>query len=125
MHIRAALGNPNNANNPGPISGGRREINWDGGGATTARVERADAHRISEYSRGDVHDASWHRLPANAAQRDGAHQHQPSVLDDVRYVQPGADLHAGGQQYYGRDVFVTGKQRCDAGDGGWIRCGVF
>jgi hypothetical protein len=33
---RAALGNPNNANNPGPISGGRREINWDGGGATTA-----------------------------------------------------------------------------------------
>src|SRR5688572_2235395 len=34
--FRAALGNPNNANNPGPISGGRREINWDGGGATTA-----------------------------------------------------------------------------------------
>src|SRR5262245_43884881 len=34
--FRAALGDPNNANNPGPISGGRREINWDGGGATTA-----------------------------------------------------------------------------------------
>jgi hypothetical protein len=34
--FRAALGNPNNANNPGPISSGRREINWDGGGATTA-----------------------------------------------------------------------------------------
>jgi hypothetical protein len=33
---RAALGNPNNASNPGPISGGRREINWDGGGASTA-----------------------------------------------------------------------------------------
>jgi hypothetical protein len=30
--FRAALGNPNNANNPGPLSGGRREINWDGGG---------------------------------------------------------------------------------------------
>ena len=29
---RAALGNPNNANNPGPLSDGRREINWDGGG---------------------------------------------------------------------------------------------
>ena len=29
---RAALGDPNNANNPGPLSSGRREINWDGGG---------------------------------------------------------------------------------------------
>jgi hypothetical protein len=28
---RAALGDPNNANNPGPLSSGRREINWDGG----------------------------------------------------------------------------------------------
>ena len=29
---RAALGDPNNANNPGPLGAGRREINWDGGG---------------------------------------------------------------------------------------------
>ena len=28
---RAALGNPNNGNNPGPLTSGRREINWDGG----------------------------------------------------------------------------------------------
>jgi hypothetical protein len=34
--FRAALGNPNNGNGAGPLSGGRREINWDGGGATTA-----------------------------------------------------------------------------------------
>jgi hypothetical protein len=34
--FRAALGDPINGNNPGPLSGGRREINWDGGGATTA-----------------------------------------------------------------------------------------
>jgi PEP-CTERM motif len=33
--FRTALGNPNNANNPGPLAGGRREINWDGGGAAT------------------------------------------------------------------------------------------
>ena len=31
---RAALGDPNNANNAGPLGAGRREINWDGGGAT-------------------------------------------------------------------------------------------
>ena len=29
---RAALGDPNNANDPGPLASGRREINWDGGG---------------------------------------------------------------------------------------------
>lgn len=34
--FRTTLGNPNNANNPGPLSDGRREINWDGGTATTA-----------------------------------------------------------------------------------------
>jgi hypothetical protein len=38
---RAALGALNNANNPGPLASGRREINWDGGGGvdtTTAPV---------------------------------------------------------------------------------------
>jgi hypothetical protein len=30
--FRVALGDPNNANNPGPLTSGRREINWDGGG---------------------------------------------------------------------------------------------
>ncbi|HKB34865.1 MAG TPA: hypothetical protein VKD72_00330, partial [Gemmataceae bacterium] len=29
--FRAALGNPNNGNAPGPLAVGRREINWDGG----------------------------------------------------------------------------------------------
>jgi hypothetical protein len=29
--FRAALGIPNNLNNPGPLTHGRREINWDGG----------------------------------------------------------------------------------------------
>jgi hypothetical protein len=32
--FRAALGDPNNGNNPGPLGSGRREINWDGGTAT-------------------------------------------------------------------------------------------
>lgn len=39
--FRAALGNPNNGNATGPLASGRREINWDGGGAndtTTAPV---------------------------------------------------------------------------------------
>jgi hypothetical protein len=36
--FRAALGEPNNGNDPGPLANGRREINWDGGGATTPSV---------------------------------------------------------------------------------------
>jgi len=36
--FRAALGNPNNGNNAGPLASGRREINWDGGGAVVAAV---------------------------------------------------------------------------------------
>ncbi len=34
--FRAALGDPNNGNNAGPLASGRREINWDGGNATTS-----------------------------------------------------------------------------------------
>jgi hypothetical protein len=34
--FRAALGDPNNGSNPGPLGSGRREINWDGGGSMTA-----------------------------------------------------------------------------------------
>ena len=30
--FRTAVGDPNNGINPGPLSSGRREINWDGGG---------------------------------------------------------------------------------------------
>jgi hypothetical protein len=38
--FRSILGNPNNGNALGPLPGGRREINWDGGGSsvTTAPV---------------------------------------------------------------------------------------
>ena len=33
--FRSDLGDPNNGNNPGPLTAGRREINWDGGGTAT------------------------------------------------------------------------------------------
>ena len=36
--FRAALGDPNNGNSPGPLGTGRREINWDGGGSTANAV---------------------------------------------------------------------------------------
>jgi hypothetical protein len=36
--FRAAIGGANNGNAPGPIQGGRREINWDGGGSTATSI---------------------------------------------------------------------------------------
>ena len=36
--FRAALGGNNNGNTPGPLTTGRREINWDGGGSTATSV---------------------------------------------------------------------------------------
>ena len=36
--FRNALGGANNGNTPGPLTGGRREINWDGGGSTATSV---------------------------------------------------------------------------------------
>jgi hypothetical protein len=36
--FRLALGDPNNANAPGPLATGRREINWDGGGSTATAL---------------------------------------------------------------------------------------
>jgi hypothetical protein len=39
--FRAALGNPNNVNNPGPLTTGRREINWDGGSAANTATTLA------------------------------------------------------------------------------------
>jgi hypothetical protein len=36
--FRAAIGEPNNGIAPGPLPGGRREINWDGGGSLDTSV---------------------------------------------------------------------------------------
>src|SRR4029450_1490857 len=52
--FRAALGDPNNGNDPGPLATGRREINWDGGGnnsTTTAPGTPLNAVRGSSCVR--------------------------------------------------------------------------
>src|SRR5688572_32446050 len=50
--FRAALGDPNNGNAPGPLAGGRREINWDGGGAATNTTPPVTPFNVFQNTRG-------------------------------------------------------------------------
>jgi hypothetical protein len=49
---RAALGQPNNGNATVPQAGGRREINWDGGGANTTTDAPATPFNVFLNTRG-------------------------------------------------------------------------
>jgi hypothetical protein len=51
--FRAALGNPNNLNNAGPLATGRREINWDGvGGVDTTTTAPVTPFNVFLNTRG-------------------------------------------------------------------------
>jgi hypothetical protein len=50
-NFRNDIGNPNNGNAPGPLASGRREINWDGGGAA-APVLTNMPHDLFKPNRG-------------------------------------------------------------------------
>jgi hypothetical protein len=50
--FRAALGEPNNGNAPGPLPVGRREINWDGGGANDTTTPPVTPFDVFLNSRG-------------------------------------------------------------------------
>jgi hypothetical protein len=50
--FRAALGSPNNGNAPGPLAGGRREINWDGGGGVDVTTAATTPFNVFRDTRG-------------------------------------------------------------------------
>jgi hypothetical protein len=50
--FRAALGDPNNANAPGPLATGRREINWDGGGNVDVTTDPVTPFNVFLDTRG-------------------------------------------------------------------------
>ena len=50
--FRAALGDPNNNNTPGPLGSGHREINWDGGGANDTTTDPVTPFDVFLNTRG-------------------------------------------------------------------------
>jgi hypothetical protein len=50
--FRAALGAPDNLNNPGPLEEGRREINWDGGGNNFTTTDPVTPFNVFLNTRG-------------------------------------------------------------------------
>ena len=50
--FRAALGDPNNGNALGPLTTGRREINWDGGGGVDATTDPLTPFNVFLNTRG-------------------------------------------------------------------------
>src|SRR3989454_4285222 len=72
--FRAALGNPNNMNNPGPLQIGRREINWDGGGAnntTTAPVTPFDVFLNTRGARFTTRGTGLSQAPPSGGPQGG------------------------------------------------------
>jgi hypothetical protein len=64
--FRAALKGDNNLNLPGPIDGGRREINWDGGGSTATSLGPTpfDVFLISRGNRSITPGTGFVQAPA-------------------------------------------------------------
>jgi hypothetical protein len=103
--FRAALGEPNNANNPGPLATGRREINWDGGGgvdATTAPVTPFNVFLNTRGGQFTTPGTGLSQAPplGRAPGWSGWALHQSDLRHRFQRLQPVAPVHPGRQQHH-------------------------
>ena len=120
--FRADLGGANNGNTPGTQPLGRREINWDGGGATAPLtldpipMTRFSARGARFITTGSGFAISGLPLP-EFGELNGAYP------DAVRRLQQPAAVHGAEQQRAGRGVPRAGRSR-DAGRCHRVRGGL-
>jgi hypothetical protein len=96
---RAALGNPNNNNNPGPLQSGHREINWDGGNPSvlTTTDPVTPFNGLPKHSRRAVHHTGARSYPSASGRPCSAVQ-QSNLRHHLQYLQPFTLVRSGGQQ---------------------------
>ncbi len=124
---RAALGEPNNGIGPNNLdpSGepiGRREINWDGGGANVDDDSPGHAvQHLPERARRPVHHTGDGPLAGSpigrAPGRPGHALQQSDLRHDLQHLQPLAPVHPGGQQHHRGAVLRARLQWERAGNG--------
>ena len=104
--FRAALGGINNANAPGPLGGGRREINWDGGGstATSPGATPFDVFLNNRGNRSTTPGTGFVRAPPSV----GRLFCEPELRGHLSGVEPGQVILAGGQQHHRHELFIPG-----------------
>src|SRR6266545_1748995 len=105
--FRGAVGSPNNGNTPGPLPSGRREINWDGGGAGAAATTfpiPMTTFNTAPLARGAVFST-----PGTGFEISG--QPTPEFGDlnatypGIHHIQLSATIHPSRQQYNRREFF--------------------
>ena len=127
---RAALGNPNNGNNPGPLQIGRREINWDGGNPnvldTTPPVTPFNVFLNTRGSRFTTPGIGLSQAPPAGGPQGGLAVlfNNPDLCQDLQGVQPVAVVHSGGKQRHRRFLLRTRYRRCCDSNGNRLRRGL-
>ena len=109
--FRAALGDPTTAMTQGRSPGGRREINWDGGGHrhTTAPVTPFDVFLDTRGGQFTTPGTGLSQAPPRAGPRAASRAfRQPDLRRDLQHLQPLASVHPGWQQHHRGFFFVPG-----------------
>jgi hypothetical protein len=122
--FRAGLGNPNNGNAAGALGGGRREINWDGGGstATTQNGTPLNTFLNNRGARFTTPGTGFLQAPEEGGTDGGLATFfvQPSYGATFN-VKPGAAVHCHQQQHRRRHVLHSGNRWRHARDCGRFR----
>ncbi len=110
---RAALGNPNNGNNPGPLKIGRREINWDGGNPnildTTPPVTPFNVFLNTRGARFTTPGLGLSQAPPSGGPQGGLAVlfNNPTYAKIFTDLQPVAVVHSGEKQRHRRFLLPT------------------
>ena len=127
--FRAALGDPNNGNAPGPLATGRREINWDGGGDNDTTTDPVTPFNVFLNTRGaqfTTPGTGLSQAPPSGGPQGGlaALFNNPTYGDIFSTFSPLRLFTPVGSRITEGLFFVPGTNGADPGSGDWLRRGL-